>query len=146
MRVHLALSEDADTARVWVNGDFVSGLCSPVRIQANGRSIYCDLRYATLPYITRYNQSEECGDNDFDISREEPFVTLSEYYRNQLHVHEGDTVTMHFSPAPFFYGSWRVCLTHPDCVTRFSAILGMLSVFLGVISIFFAIWSLPSKY
>ncbi len=141
MEIRDSLAEDLDKAVVWVNKQFVSGLRSPVKVRINGHVIYADIRFATAPYIKRYNNKlKEHNSTDF-LSEDEPFITLSEYYRERLQVTTNVIIRVRITSASFLYGSWQVSRTHPDCVVRFSSILGLLGFILGIISLLLGILS-----
>lgn len=142
--VHAARSDDVHEGRIWIKNDGlrseIEGKRPILRIEAKGRSVYCEALCADSLYLDAFNDHlRGRGMKTIDFGRHPRLIFLSAWFRNELGL-PADVVGREY---PFdinvargpLVGLWRYPRNHPQAVVRGSAMLGIIGAGLGVIGI-----------
>jgi len=137
VELHTALLEDVNEGRIWFKiADLkpqLTGRRRIVRVARTGslkRGIYCEALYADKYYVKRWQHKLANPNQD-------RMFFISEWYRNQLAIHEKPGVPVNITLEISDSGLWQVyaCLQHPQIVVFVATILGIVGAGLGLIGL-----------
>ena len=135
LKIYAALREEIDDGHVWLSQKSLKPRCV-VKIQANGKTVYCEVRQIDDNFIDHYNKDKS---GRLPIEDRESSIVMGYWHRAKLGdgnepLQTGSTECFLVEKALPGWGGIRAGWDHPQIVVRTAMGLALLSVVLGVLS------------
>lgn len=139
--VHTALRDDLNEGWVWVRDsglkDQLQDQRRIVRIEFNGKKVYCEALYADKYYLKRFGE-RRVKDDLTEIPSDKDLVFINGWYRQRLGIPRNSCSEhdLQIEIAKFLVLSqFCACLQHPQSVVFLATVLAILGLGLGIIGV-----------